>query len=67
MSEDQEESNIPSRRDGPEDTSHPSEMEVSAMRMAQDMQMMKEKMDMMMNAIRGRISINLDELVHRTD
>ena len=37
------------------------------MRMAQDMQMIKEKMDMMMNAKRGRVSTNLDELVCRTD
>lgn len=42
-------------------------MEVSAMRTAQDKQMMKEKVDMMMNAIRGRVSTNLDELVHRTN
>ena len=28
---------------------------------------MKEKMDMMMNAIRGQVSTELDELVHRTD
>lgn len=31
------------------------------------MQMMKEKMYMMMNAMMGRVSTNLDELVHRTD
>ena len=35
--------------------------------MAQDMQMMKENMDMMMNAMRGQVSTSLDELVHRTD
>ena len=35
--------------------------------MAQDMQIMKEKMDMMMNAIRGQVFTDLDELVHRTD
>ena len=29
--------------------------------------MMKEKMDMMMNAMRGRVSTNLDKLVHRTN
>ena len=33
------------------------------MRMAQDMHMMKEKMDMMMNAMRGWVSTNLDKLV----
>ena len=35
--------------------------------MTQDMQMMKDKMDMMMNAMKRRVSTNLDELVHRTD
>ena len=34
--------------------------------MAQDMQMMKEKMDMMINAMRRWVSTNLDELVQRT-
>ena len=29
--------------------------------------MMKERMDFMMNTLRGRVSNNLDELVHRTD
>ena len=42
-------------------------MEVNAMRMAQYMQMMKEKMDMMMNAMRGWVSTNLDKLFHQTD
>ena len=37
------------------------------MRMAQDMQMMKKKMDLMMNALRGRVSTSLDDLVHRID
>lgn len=36
------------------------------MHMTQDMQMMKEKMDMM-NALRGRVLINLDELVQQID
>lgn len=31
------------------------------------MQMMKDKMDMMMNALRGQVFANLDKLVHRTD
>ena len=35
--------------------------------MAHDMQMMKEKMDMMMNAMRGQVPTNLDELVQWTD
>jgi len=29
--------------------------------------MMKERMDFMMNALRGRVSSDLDDLVHRTD
>ena len=29
--------------------------------------MMKEWMDFMMNALKGRVSSNLDDLVHRTD
>ena len=31
------------------------------------MQMMKERMDFMMNALRGRVSSDLDDLVHQTD
>ena len=31
------------------------------------MQMMKERMDVMMNAFKGRVSSDLDKLVHRTD
>ena len=31
------------------------------------MQMMKERMDFMMNALEGRISNNLGELVHQMD
>ena len=64
--DDQEESNVTSRQDQ-QDTSRPSELEVGALRMAQEMQTMKEKMDMMMSAIRGRVSANLDKLVHHTD
>ena len=30
-------------------------------------QMMKERMDLMMNAFRGRVSNDLDDLVHRTN
>ena len=40
---------------------------VSALRMAQKMQTMKEKMDMMMSALKGRVSTSLDELVHHID
>ena len=58
-----EESNAASRQEWQKDMDHPSKMESGAIRMAQDMQMMKEKMDMIMNAMRGQVSTNLDELV----
>ncbi|XP_075655046.1 uncharacterized protein LOC142625244 [Castanea sativa] len=64
--DDQEESNAISRRNQ-QDTSCPSEPKIGALRMAQEMQTMKEKMDMMMNAIKGWVSTSLDELVHRID
>ena len=35
--------------------------------MVAEMQMMKERMDVMMNAFRGWVSSDLDELVHWTD
>ena len=35
--------------------------------MVVEMQMMKERMDCMMNALRGQVSSDLDELVHWTD
>ena len=35
--------------------------------MVAEMQMVKERMDFMMNALAGRMSSDLDELVHRTD
>ena len=35
--------------------------------MVTKMQMMKERMDLMMNALRGRVSSDLDELVHQMD
>ena len=31
-----------------------------------EMQAMKEQMDVMMNALKGRVSSDLDDLVHRT-
>ena len=35
--------------------------------MVAEMQMMKERMDVTMNTLKGWVSSNLDELVHRTD
>ena len=32
-----------------------------------EMQMMKERMDFMMNALKGQVSSDLDDFVHRTD
>ena len=32
-----------------------------------EMQAMKEQMEVMMNALKGRVSSNLDDLVNRTD
>ena len=64
--DDQEENNAISRRDQ-KNNSRPSELEVDALCMAQEMQKMKVNMDMMMNALKGWVSTSLDELVHRTD
>ena len=62
----QEESNAINRRDQ-QDTSRPSELEVSVLHMTQETQTMKEKMDMMMNALKGWVFTSLDELVHHTN
>ena len=35
--------------------------------MVLEMQIMKERMDFMMNALKGRVSNDLDKLVHRID
>ena len=35
--------------------------------MVTKMQMIKERMDFMMNALKGRVSNDLDKLVHQTD
>ena len=35
--------------------------------MVMEMQMMKERMDFMMNTLKVRVSNDLDELVHQTD
>ena len=32
-----------------------------------EMQMMKERMDLMMNALKGQVSNDLNDLVHQTD
>ena len=50
-----------------QDTSWPSITDTAPPHIVAEMQMMKELMNFMMNALRGRVSSNLDDLVHRTD
>ena len=47
--------------------SHPSITDTASPHIVAEMQMMKERMDLIMNALKGRVSSNLDDLVHRTD
>ena len=59
-------SNAPSR---PErlDVSCPSTADMAPPHIVAEMQMMKERMDLMMNALRRQVSSDLDNLVHQTD
>ena len=59
-------SNAPSRPER-QDTGRPSTMDTAPPHIVTEMQMMKESMDFMMNAFRGRVSSDLDDLVHRID
>ena len=59
-------SNAPSRPDR-QDISRPSITDTTPPHIVEEMQMMKERMDFMMNALKGRVSSDLDDLVHRTD
>ena len=59
-------SNVPSRLER-QDTSRPSVTDTVSPYIVAEMQMMKEQMDFMMNALRGRVSTDLDDLVYRTD
>ena len=47
--------------------SRPSVTDTAPPYIVAEMQMMKERMDLMMNALKGRVSNDLDDLVHRTD
>ena len=47
--------------------SPPSTADVVPLHMVAKVQIMKERMDFMMNALRGRVSSDVDDLVHRTD
>ena len=59
-------SNAPSRQER-QDTSHPSVADTAPLHMVVEIQMMKERMDFMINTLKGWVSNDLDELVHRTD
>ena len=48
-----------------QDASRPSITDTAPPHIVEDMKMMKEWMDFMMNAFKGRVSSNLDDLVHR--
>ena len=47
-----------------QDTSQSSLIDTVSPHIVVKMQMMKERMDFMMNALRGRVSSDLDDLVH---
>ena len=47
--------------------SRPSVTDMAPPHIVAKMQAMKEQMDITMNALKGRVSSNLDDLVHRTD
>ena len=50
-----------------QDMSRSSVTDMAPPHIVAEMQMMKERMDFMMNAFRGRVSSDLDDFVHRTD
>ena len=59
-------SNAPSKPEG-QDTNQPSVTDTVSPHIVAEMQMMRERMDFMMNALKGRVSSDLDDLVHHTD
>ena len=59
-------SNEPSRPEW-RNLSMPSLMDTTPPPIFTEMQVMKEQMEVMMNALKGRISSDLDDLVNRTD
>ena len=50
-----------------QDTSRPSTIDTAPPHIVTEIQMMKEWTDFMMNALRGWVSSDLDDLVHQTD
>ena len=74
--EDQEGASADHRnQEGPEGSNAPNRLDVSrpfvtdtaSPHIVEEMQIMKERMECMMNALKGRVSSDLDDLVHRTD
>ena len=61
--EEPEGSNVSSRPER-QDTSRPFVTDTVPPHIVAEMQMMKEWMDFMMNCLRGRVSSDLDDLVH---
>ena len=61
-----EDSNEPSRPER-RNLSMPSHMDTAPPPILAEMQVMKEQMEVMMNALKGRVSSDLDDLVNRTD
>ena len=59
-------SNAPSRPER-QNLSLPSLMDTAPPPIVAEMQVMKEQMEIMMNALKGRVSNDLDELVNRFD
>ena len=64
--EGQEGSNASSKPER-QDMSRPSVTDMALPHIIAEMQMMKKWMDLMMNALKGRVSNDLDDLVHQTD
>ena len=58
--------NAPNRPDRQE-MSRPFVADTAPPHIVEEMQMMKERMECMMNSLKGRVSSDLDDLVHRTD
>jgi len=50
-----------------QDMSRPSTVDMAPPHIVVEMQMIRERMDFMMNTLKGRMSSDLDDLVHRTD
>ena len=58
--------NAPSKPERP-DMNCPSITDMTPPYIVAEMQMMKERMDLMMNALKGQVSNDLDDLVHQTN